>query len=142
MENLNSSRNSARASFNKIAESINAACTSLLDTLSLNPQSVANHGISVSNKLGSEFVDRIVDNITLLKIHVAELDRNLTSGFFDSTWVEEIAGSLMETSDKLNEFLLSNNFYMHTFERAVKELNTMIDKVLNKMPIGIYKFSD
>jgi len=56
--------------------------------------------------------------------------------------VEEIAQSLMDTSDKMNEFLLSNNFYMHTFERAIKEVDKVINRVLSKMPIGIYSFND
>jgi|GEM_PF-1101503 len=144
MENANLSKGheSARASFNALANEINAACASLLDTLSLNPTSVATHGIVISNKLGSEFVDRIVNNISLLKLHLTDLEKNLNSGFFKSERVEEIAGSLIETSDRLNEFLLSNNFYMHTFEWSIKEVEHMIEKVLNKMPIGMYRFHD
>lgn len=81
MENANLSRGQekARASFNSLAEKINSACASLLDTLSLTPTAVANHGIVISNKLGSEFVDRVVDNITLLTRHLTKLESNLNS---------------------------------------------------------------
>lgn len=144
MENANLSRGheKARAAFNGLAEKITSACASLLDTLSLTPESVANHGIVISNKLGSEFVDRIVNNISLLKLHLTELEKNLNNGFFDATWVEEIAQSLMDTSSKMNEFLLSNNFYLNTFERAIKEVDKVINRVLSKMPIGMYSFND
>jgi len=144
MENahLSKGHEKARASFNKLAEKINSACASLLDTLSLNPTSVAHHGISISNKLGSEFVDRVVNNISLLKLHLTDLENNLNNGFFDSKRVEEIAGSLMDTSTTLNEFLLSNNFYLNTFERAIKEVDKVIHRVLNKMPVGVYSFND
>jgi len=140
MENANLSRSheSARTSFNKLSNEINSACASLLDTLSLKPTSVATHGIVISNKLGSEFVDRVINNISLLKLHLTELEKNLNNGFFDSKRVEEIAGSLLETSDKMNEFLLSNNFYKNTFERAIKEIETISKRILNKMPIEIY----
>lgn len=137
MEKFNSSGNSARASFNKVAANINAACASLLDTLSLNPQSVAHHGIHISNKLGSEFIDRIVTNISILKLHLSELEHNLNNGFFDKEWVKEISVSLTETSDTLNDFLLSNNFYMNTFEWAIKEVKGSIERVLDKIPVGM-----
>lgn len=138
MENFNTSANSARASFNTLAEKINSACSSLLDTLSLNPQSVASHGIVISNKLGSEFVDRVVNNISLLKLHLAELEHNVNLGIFTHEWVKELTPSLIETSDRLNEFLLSNNFYMHTFQRAIQEIDSLIITVMNKMPVGVY----
>jgi len=31
---------------------------------------------------------------------------------------------------------------MHTFEWSIKEVEHMIEKVLNKMPIGMYRFHD
>ena len=60
------------------------------------------------------------------------------NGTFAPERVAELAAWLNETSDRLNEFLLSNNFYKNTFERAVKEVTTKITKVMNKMPLEIY----
>ena len=76
--NLKTSITSTR-SVNKLIDKINATCDALLDTLTLTPSSVGNFGISMSEKLDSEFVDRVVKSIWLLKNHLRELRESINS---------------------------------------------------------------
>lgn len=140
MKNLypSTSHEKTKSNLNTLKNEINAICTNLLEILSLHPNSVADYGISISNKLWTEFVDRIINNISLLKLHFYDLEKYIHSDSLNRERIEEITKWLSEVSDKLKEFLLSNNFYQNTFEWAIKELDNMIKKVLNTMPIGAY----
>ncbi|MBU0627455.1 hypothetical protein KKG31_00695 [Patescibacteria group bacterium] len=139
MEKLRISSESGR-NINKLIDKINSTCNDLLDTLTLKPDAVGNYGVIISQKLDTEFVDRIVRNIWILKAHLKDLKANMDEELSDER-VENIANGLLETSDQLNQFVSSNGFFHNSFGWAIEEVNTMISKILDRLPIGVYKFA-
>ena len=75
---------------NKMIDKINSTRNALLDTLTLKPDAVGNYGVIISQKLDTEFVDRIVRNILILKNHLKELKNNMGEELTNE-WVENIA---------------------------------------------------
>jgi FtsZ-binding cell division protein ZapB len=143
MENLHSSNKlNTTKTISKLADKINSTCIALLDTLSDSAQSVWNFWISITQKLDSELVDRVIKNIQILQIHISEIKNHMNDNNRDSKRIEQITTSLRETSDNLNEFVLSNNFFYNTFGWYIWELRKMIDKVLEKLPIWAYKLQN
>lgn len=126
---------------NKLVNKINSTCNALLDTLTLKPDAVGNYGVVISQKLDTEFVDAIVRNIWIIQSHLKDIKNHIDEDLTNE-WVEEIASGLLETSDKLNEFVASNGFFHNSFGRAIEEVNVMIKKILDKLPIGVYKFAN
>ena len=130
MEIVSISTESGRK-ISKLIDKINSTCNDLLDTLILKPDAVGNYGVVISQKLDTEFVDRIVRNIWILKNHLKDLKSNMNEEL-DEKWVKEIAKGLLDTSDQLNEFVTSNRFFHNSFGWAVEEVNTLIKKILDK----------
>lgn len=137
--NLKSSANRTK-SINKLVEKINSTVDALIDTLTLSPQSVWNFGISVSQTIDSEFTDRVVKNLWILKNHLKDIQGNLDLTDLNNERLEEITQSLTETSDQLNTLAGSNNYFYNTFGWAVQEINVMIDKILSKLPVWAYSY--
>jgi hypothetical protein len=42
----------------------------------------------------------------------------------------------MSSSDNLQQLLMSNNFFYNTFQLLVSEVQTMIDRVLEEIPVS------
>jgi hypothetical protein len=50
--------------------------------------------------------------------------------------LETVVSSLRETSDKLNDLLLSDNNFNNVYSMSVMEIQKMIDEVLDIIPVG------
>lgn len=112
---------------NALIQKIDGICKdiekNLAMCLELNGDAVAKYSVATASKVESEFVDRVVLNIQKIKNHLNDLKKALNKKTItDITDIENIIGSLQETSDTLHGFLLSNGFFCNTFEMPVMEI--------------------
>lgn len=98
-------------------------------------EKVAWHSITLTQKCDSEFVDTVVVALHNMKNHLSDLKRGLTS-FSSIKEMNTIVRWLMDASDNLQQLLLSNNFFNTTFQLLVSEVQTMIDRVLEEIPVS------
>lgn len=103
--------------------------------LEVNGDKVAQHSVSLTQKCDTEFVDTIVVALHNMKNHLLDLRKWLTS-FKSSEEMTTIVQWLMTSSDNLQQLLLSNNFFHNTFQLLVSEVQTMIDRVLEQIPVS------
>ena len=54
----------------------------------------------------------------------------------DTLDLKTVVSGLRETSDKLNELLLSDNNFNNVYDFAINEIQTMIDQVLDEIKLG------
>ncbi|EKD25689.1 MAG: hypothetical protein ACD_80C00001G0001 [uncultured bacterium (gcode 4)] len=125
---------------NALVQKIEGVCKnieqSLAMCLELNSASVADYSVTTANKVESEFVDRVVLNIDKIKNHLRDLKNALnTKVINDMGSITTIIGSLQETSDTLQGFLLSNNFFNTTFQMPVMEIQSAIDQILQEVAL-------
>ncbi len=141
MENFNTrlSQESIR-NVNALIQKIEGVCKdiekNLAMCLELSGDSVAKFSVTTASKVESEFVDRVILNIDKIKNHLNDLKRALNKKVItDTTDIEKIIGSLQETSDTLQSFLLSNGFFNTTFQMPVMEIQWAIDQILNHVTL-------
>jgi hypothetical protein len=86
--------------------------------------------------MNSEFMDRVVTNIIVLKSHLADLRKWLNWNLIHDTLdLQTIVSGLQETSDKLNELLLSDNNFNNIYSMPIIEIQTMISELLDEVNI-------
>lgn len=112
---------------NALIQKIEGVCKDIEKNLALclelSGDSVANFSVTIASKVQSDFVDRIVLNIDIIKNHLYDLRKALHQKVItDTKTIEKTIGSLQETSDTLHTFLLSNSFYNNTFAMPVMEI--------------------
>lgn len=141
MENFNTrlSQESIR-NVNALIQKIEGVCKdiekNLAMCLELSGDSVAKFSVTTASKVESEFVDRVILNIDKIKNHLNDLRKSLNKKVItDTTDIEKIIGSLQETSDMLQSFLLSNGFFQNTFQMPVMEIQGAIDQILNHVTL-------
>ncbi len=141
MENLNTrlSQESIR-NVNSLIQKIEGVCKdiekNLAMCLEISGDSVAKFSVTTANKVESEFVDRVILNIDKIKNHLKDLKKALNKKVItDTTDIEKIIGSLQDTSDTLQSFLLSNGFFQNTFQMPVMEIQGAIDQILNHVTL-------
>ncbi|MFA7298053.1 MAG: hypothetical protein WC010_00180 [Candidatus Absconditabacterales bacterium] len=144
MENFNAKLSSESVrNVNTLIQKIEGVCKdiekSLFMSLDLNSDSVAQYSVTTANKVESEFVNVVVDNITKIKLHLGDLKKALSQKVISNTdAVTKIVGSLQETSDTLQTFLLSNNFFNTTFQMPVMEIQAAIDQIFEEVSMVEY----
>lgn len=141
MENFNTrlSQESIR-NVNALIQKIEGVCKdiekNLAMCLELNGDSIAQYSVTTATKVESEFVDRVVLNIDKIKNHLRDLKKALSQKVIaDMNSVTKIIGSLQETSDTLQSFLLSNNFFNTTFQMPVMEIQAAIDNIFTQVTL-------
>ncbi len=106
----------------------------LANCLELNGDSVAQYSVTTAEKVESEFVNVVVDNITKIKLHLGDLKKALNhKTITDTTTIEKIIWSLQDTSATLQTFLLANNFNNTTFQMPVMEIQATIDQIFEEV---------
>jgi hypothetical protein len=72
---LNSIPSSSINVVNKLIDKINSTCDALLATLEFNSDTVSSYNMTILGRMNmnSEFMDRVVTNIIVLKSHLADL---------------------------------------------------------------------
>jgi len=103
--------------------------------LEVNGDKVAQHSVSLTQKCDTDFVDTIVVALHNMKHHLADLRKWITS-FTSAEDMQTIVQWLMSSSDNLQHLLLSNNFFHNTFQLLVSEVQIMIDRVLEEIPVS------
>jgi ABC-type phosphate transport system auxiliary subunit len=123
---------------NNLVQKIDSLCKdiekALAFCLEVNSGAVAEHSIALTKKMDSEFVDRIVVALHNMKNHLNELKKGIRN-FRSTEEMQEVVRSLMQSSDALQQLLMSNNFFYNTFQLLISEVQVMIDRVLEEVPV-------
>ncbi len=141
MENFTSRlSNESIRNVNSLIQKIEGVCKdierNLAMCLELNGDSVAQYSVTTANKVESEYVDRVILNIDKIKNHLRDLRKALSKNIItDTTDIEKIIGSLQDTSDTLQTFVLSNGFFTATFQMPVMEIQSAIDQILEHVSL-------
>lgn len=121
---------------NKLIDNINQTCDMLISALDLNSDSVWVYGISLTEKMDTEFVDIILRKVAEMKNHLIDLKREVNKEFAGNKKdVENIISSLKQTWDNLDNLLLANGFYRNNFEMPIREVQTMIERVFEEVHV-------
>lgn len=119
---------------NKLIDNINQTCDMLVSALDLNSDAVGVYGISLTEKMDTEFVDIILLKVAQMKNHLIDLKREVNKEFAGNQKdVEKIISSLREVGDNLDILLLGNGFYRNNFEMPIREVQTMIERVYEEV---------
>lgn len=135
---LNSLSSSSINTVNALIEKINSTCDALMAALEFNTQTVSNYNMTIVDRMNinSEFIDRVVTNIIVMKSHLADLKKWINGDLIKDTWdLQTVISGLRETSDKLNELLLSDNNFNNVYSMPIAEIQTMIDELLDEIKI-------
>jgi len=125
---------------NSLVEKINWTCNALLSALELNSMSVGVYGISVTEKLDSEFVDRVVLNIMNLKNHLKDLKREVNVKVIKNAHdLKNIVSSLTQVVDNLTAVMNENGFFRKTFQMPIDEIKMMVENVMSEIEIGKFQ---
>jgi len=141
MENFNAKLSSESVrNVNVLIQKIEGVCKDIEKNLAmcfdLNWDSVAQYSVTTANKVESEFVNIVIDNITKIKLHLSDLKKALNQKTItDTTTIEKIIGSLQDTSATLQTFLLANNFNNNTFQLPVMEIQAAIDQIFEEVSL-------
>ena len=143
MENSLRSSESLR-NVNSLIQKIEGICkdieASLSMCLNVTADSVATYSITTANKVESEFVNIVCDNIKCIKNHLEDLKKALRQNKLEG--VHTIIGSLQDTSSILQSFLLANNFYNNTFQLPVMEIQATIDQIFEEVALPVSAMAD
>ena len=144
MENFNTRlSNESIRNVNTLIQKIEGVCKDIEKSLAmcfeLNWDSVAQYSVTTAEKVESEFVNIVIDNITKIKLHLGDLKKALHQKVItDTTTIEKIIWSLQETSATLQTFLLANNFNNNTFQMPVMEIQAAIDQIFEQVSMVEY----
>ena len=139
MNNLNSFTSSSINRINVLIDKINSTCDALLGALELNTEWISNYNMTIVDRMNmnSEFIDRVVTNIISMKSHLSELKKWVSGDIiWDTLDLMNIVSGLRETSDKLNELLISDNNFNNVYSMPIIEIQEMIDEVLDIVKVG------
>jgi hypothetical protein len=139
MENsLNISTNAVR-SVTRLMDKVSATCDQLMGALEVSKDGVSSYGSRISNNaMSTEFVDRVVSYLLLLKKHMFDLRRNVTNhtNLQQKEDIAQIVEHLLETQDKLKLRMIENNYFHTTYGYLVEEIFEMIDAIVKKLPVS------
>ena len=72
-----------------------------------------------------------------MKKHLADLQKWINWNLIEDTGdLQTVVSGLKETSDKLNELLLSDNNFNNIYDFAINEIQTLIEQVLDEVKLG------
>jgi hypothetical protein len=141
MENFNAKLSSESVrNVHSLIQKIEGVCKEIEEGLAkcfeLTGDSVAQYAVTTANKVESEFVNVVIDNIIKIKLHLGDLKKALNQKIItDTTTIEKIIGSLQDTSATLQTFLLANNFNNNTFQMPVMEIQATIDQIFEEVTL-------
>lgn len=139
MNTLNSLSSSSINKINVLVDKINATCDALISALEINSEKVSSYNMTIVDRMNiqSEFVDLVVKNILLIKRHLSELQKKMNDTVLFDTWdLETMVSSLKNTSDNLNQLLISDNNFNNIYSMPVLEIQNMIEDALDEIKIG------
>jgi hypothetical protein len=136
MENsLSYSPNTVR-SVGKLMDKIGATCDQLIGVLEVSKDSVGSYGARVTEDvMSTEFVDRVVIYLLLLKKHLSDLRKHSLTQFKSEDEVHAIIAQLIEMGDALSEKMVENNYFNNTYGYLVEDILFAIKGINEKMPV-------
>ncbi|MDD3262470.1 MAG: hypothetical protein PHR61_01380 [Candidatus Absconditabacteria bacterium] len=138
MENsLNFSSNAVR-SMSKLMDKVGATCDQLIGALEVSKDGVSSYGVRITdNAMSTEFVDRVVGYLLLLKKHMFDLRKHVRThmSFQEREQIAHVVEHLLETEDKLKAKMIENNYFNNTYGYLLEEIFEMLDAVVRKLPI-------
>ncbi len=118
-------------------DKISSTCDQLIGALEVSKEGVSSYGVRITdNLMDSEFVDRVIGYLLVLKKHMFNLRKHAPQHFQDAESIKHIIEHLLETSDKLKIKMLENNFFHNTYGMHVMEISEAIDKIIKKMSVN------
>lgn len=137
MNSLNSLTPESINKINVLVDKINATCDALMSALDFNTESVSSYNVTIVDRMdmNSEFIDRVVSNIVSMKTHLLELKDGIWI-IEDTLDLKNIISWLQDTSDKLNELLISDNNFNNVYSIAVMEIQELISQVMDEVRVG------
>lgn len=139
MNNLNSLSSQSINKVNVLINKINATCDALISALAVNSEKVSSYNMTIVDRMNmnSEFIDRVVTNIVAMKSHLTELKKWVNENIIvDTLDLMNIVSGLRETSDKLNQLLISDNNFNNVYSMAVMEIQEFIGQVMDEVRVG------
>lgn len=136
--NLNSISKSVDT-VNALIDKINSTCDALMAALEFNTQTVSSYNMTIVERMNvnSEFIDRVVTNIIVMKSHLSDLKKWINWDLISNTSdLQVVVEWLRETSDKLNELLLSDNNFNNIYSMPIIEIQNMISELLDEVKLG------
>ena len=124
---------------NALIDKINSTCDALMAALEFNTETVSSYNMTIVDRMNvnSEFIDRVVSNIIAMKKHLSDLKKWINWDLIEDTLdLQTIVSGLRETSDKLNELLLSDNNFNNVYDFAINEIQALIEQVLDEVKLG------
>ena len=119
-------------------DKIAGTCDQLIGALEVSKEGVSSYGMRITDKvMGTEFVDRVIGNLLLLKRHIFDLRKFAPDHFQDKEGIKHVVEHLLETSDKLKLKMLENNYFQRTYGYLVLEIDEMITHIIEKMPVHV-----
>lgn len=123
---------------NALIDKINAICDALAFALEVNTETVSSFSMTIVQRMNinSEFIDRVVSNIIAMKKHLSDLKKWINGDLImDTLDLQTVVSGLRETSDRLNELLLSDNNFNNIYDFAINEIQTLIQQVLDEIKL-------
>lgn len=139
MNNLNSLSSDSINRVTALVDKINSTCDALLSALEFNTEQASGYNMTIVYRMNmnSEFMDRVVTNIVSMKSHLNELKKGVSGNMiWDTLDLMNVVSGLRETSDKLNDLLLSDNNFNNVYSMSVMEIQKMIDELLDIVKVG------
>ncbi len=125
-------------SVSRLASKVSSTCDQLIVVLEISVDSVSSYGVRISSKaMSTDFVDRVVSNLLLVKKHMFDLRKNIRhhENFQSSESISSTIEHLLVTRDKLTIARQENNYFHNTYWYLLDEINEMIDAVVLKLPV-------
>jgi hypothetical protein len=106
--------------------------------LEVSKDGVSSYGVRITeNAMSTEFVDRVVGYLLLLKKHMFDLRKHVHThvNFQQEHQIAHIVEHLLETQDKLNAKRIESNYFNNTYGYLIDEIFEMVDAVVRKFPV-------
>lgn len=137
-DSLNFSSNAVR-SISKLMDKVSDTCDQLIWALEVSKDGVSSYGVRITdNAMSTEFVDRVVCYLLLLKKHMFDLRKHARThiGFQEKDQIAHVVEHLLETQDKLKIQMIENNYFNNTYWYLVEEIFEMLGAVVSKFPVN------
>jgi hypothetical protein len=115
-----------------------STCDQLIGVLEISKDGVSSYGVRITdNAMSTEFVDRVVWYLLLLKKHMFDLKKHIHNhkNFQEKKEISSIIEHLLETQDKLKIKMIENNYFYKTYWYLIEEIFDMIENVVEKFPV-------
>ncbi len=118
---------------NKLVGEINNICDQLISAFEMSSDKVMSYGFSLAGEMDTVFVDKILNAIDKMKLHMQEIYTHMDSNV---ELESDVIMWLMSIQSKLTDLLVSNNYYADNFQMPISEVNHDIQKILDNVKVG------